>query len=337
MILIITNKEDVHPNPVIEILRQRNIPLFRLNTEALVTDYELSWYSDKMGEYFVITNTVIGLTLHSRDITAVWERRQEVPVAESGNSASKHIAKHNAQEAIEFLSYFLHFLGLTTNRIIGNHFYEKGASSKLYQLHIARMLADEYSIKIPNTIFSNSQSDILKFSKHKESLIIKSLDGSGFIDEDTLQEYTFYGTKIKPDDLSRLPVKAFNQTINFIEDYIEKDFELRITCVDKQIFACKLNSRDLPADKGGVDWRQGIENGIQYEKFCLPDPISTFCLKYLETMSLHFACFDFIVTPEGDYVFLECNPNGQWLWIEEETGLPISKAIADYLTGELPA
>ena len=29
MILIITNKEDVHPTPVIDILNKRNIPVFR--------------------------------------------------------------------------------------------------------------------------------------------------------------------------------------------------------------------------------------------------------------------------------------------------------------------
>lgn len=38
-----------------------------------------------------------------------------------------------------------------------------------------------------------------------------------------------------------------------------------------------------------------------------------------------------IVTPKGDYVFLEINPDGQWLWIERLTGLPISEAIADLL------
>jgi hypothetical protein len=31
------------------------------------------------------------------------------------------------------------------------------------------------------------------------------------------------------------------------------------------------------------------------------------------------------------YVFLETNPFGQWLWIEDLTGLPITKAIAGYL------
>jgi hypothetical protein len=30
-------------------------------------------------------------------------------------------------------------------------------------------------------------------------------------------------------------------------------------------------------------------------------------------------------------VFLEINPNGQYLWIEQMTGLPISEAICDLL------
>ena len=54
-------------------------------------------------------------------------------------------------------------------------------------------------------------------------------------------------------------------------------------------------------------------------------------LRYLKRMHLNFGCFDFIVTPDGEYVFLECNPNGQWLWIEEEPGMKISEAIAEAL------
>lgn len=53
---------------------------------------------------------------------------------------------------------------------------------------------------------------------------------------------------------------------------------------------------------------------------------------FFERMHLNFGCFDLIVTPDGEYVFLECNPNGQWLWVELATGLPIAEAIADFLT-----
>jgi hypothetical protein len=31
-------------------------------------------------------------------------------------------------------------------------------------------------------------------------------------------------------------------------------------------------------------------------------------------------------------VFLEINPNGQWGWIEQELGTPISDAIVDLLS-----
>ena len=48
MILIISNKEDVHPTPVIDVLARRGVPVFRLNTEALLTDYEFAWWSEAL-------------------------------------------------------------------------------------------------------------------------------------------------------------------------------------------------------------------------------------------------------------------------------------------------
>ena len=36
----------------------------------------------------------------------------------------------------------------------------------------------------------------------------------------------------------------------------------------------------------------------------------------MASLGLKFGCFDFIVTPDGEYVFLEVNEAGQFLWIE---------------------
>ena len=58
---------------------------------------------------------------------------------------------------------------------------------------------------------------------------------------------------------------------------------------------------------------------------------------FLRQMGLRFGAFDLIVTPDGGHVFLECNPNGQWLWVELATGMPISEAIADELMKQEPA
>ena len=51
-------------------------------------------------------------------------------------------------------------------------------------------------------------------------------------------------------------------------------------------------------------------------------------------LGLRFGTFDFIVAPDGRWVFLEINPNGQWAWMEDATGLPIAASIADALTRE---
>ena len=39
---------------------------------------------------------------------------------------------------------------------------------------------------------------------------------------------------------------------------------------------------------------------------------------------LTFGAIDLILTPDGEYVFLEVNINGQWAYLEDMLALPIS-------------
>ncbi|SCF90374.1 MULTISPECIES: hypothetical protein [unclassified Streptomyces] len=54
----------------------------------------------------------------------------------------------------------------------------------------------------------------------------------------------------------------------------------------------------------------------------------------LNRLGLPYGAFDFVVTPEDEWVFLEVNPSGQYGFIEVATGLSITAAIADYLEGK---
>jgi hypothetical protein len=45
-------------------------------------------------------------------------------------------------------------------------------------------------------------------------------------------------------------------------------------------------------------------------------------------MGLRFGAFDLIEEPDGNVVFLECNPNGEYFWLEESLGFQISDAVA---------
>jgi hypothetical protein len=54
-------------------------------------------------------------------------------------------------------------------------------------------------------------------------------------------------------------------------------------------------------------------------------------VQFLQCLGLNFGAFDFVVTPDNQWVMLECNPAGQWLWLQEETGAEIAEGIADLL------
>ncbi len=47
----------------------------------------------------------------------------------------------------------------------------------------------------------------------------------------------------------------------------------------------------------------------------------------MRELKIVFGCVDMILTPEGDYVFLEVNTAGQWQWVEHLTGMPITDSL----------
>ena len=328
MILIITNKEDVHPTPVINILKKRNIQVFRLNTECLLTDYEFTWWNNSVVTKFIIYNKKTGLKLDEDNLKVVWDRRPELPkeLLVEGNET---INQHNLKEAAGFLRFLRSYISDIPS--IGSIIYDNFADSKMQQL----LYAISVGFIVPHTCFSNRRSDILGMAKDYDDVVLKSIESDGFIDGDFNKEYTFYSQKVSYEDIANAPIEAFIQTASYVQEYIPKAFELRVTVVAKKVFACKIESQHLADGEGKIDWRQGYEHGLRYEPYDLPEDIVQKCIRFLDKMRLNFGAFDFIVTPSGEFVFLECNPNGQWLWIEMETGLNISEAIADALaTGE---
>lgn len=325
MILIITNKEDAHPTPVIERLSARGVPLFRLNTEALLTDYEFGWFADEYRSDFWIRCKLNCLEIREADVTAVWDRRPEAP-CELPVTSTPQIDKHNRDEALGFLVFLRYYLKDIPS--IGSIANDRIAASKMLQYRIAH----EVGFRTPGTCFSNCKSKLLKLAATCESLILKPIDSSNIWDEANDREYVFYAQKLASSALADIPEEAFSQTVSFVQSYVEKAFELRITVVGDRVFACKIDSQAQTDDTGRVDWRQGYEHGLKHSVYDLPRPVAARCRRFLKRMGLNFGCFDFVVTPEKKYVFLECNPNGQWLWVELETGMKISEAIADYFS-----
>jgi glutathione synthase/RimK-type ligase-like ATP-grasp enzyme len=67
----------------------------------------------------------------------------------------------------------------------------------------------------------------------------------------------------------------------------------------------------------------------------LPPEVDKRLVELVRGLGLRFAAVDFVVdeTEQDGYVLVDINPNGQWAWLQEATGLPIAAAIAEELIG----
>ncbi|HEY5865570.1 MAG TPA: hypothetical protein VI542_08485, partial [Candidatus Tectomicrobia bacterium] len=116
--------------------------------------------------------------------------------------------------------------------------------------------------------------------------------------------------------------------------YVPKQIELRITVVGRQAFAVAIHSQATNHTR--FDWRRYDQDHTPHSPHELPSDIEQRCIELVRRLGLCYGAIDMVLTPSGQYVFLEINPNGQYLWLEQATGLPISEAICDLLMAGSP-
>jgi glutathione synthase/RimK-type ligase-like ATP-grasp enzyme len=193
--------------------------------------------------------------------------------------------------------------------------------NKMLQLR----LAEDIGFLVPDTIYSNSVTEIMAFQRRHGCCIYKPHDGRSFSGNKKRAVFTSVirqpFTPEMADELSICP--------GIFQPYIPKLFEVRITVVGDEVFATKIDSR---ANKQAeTDWRKEDFRKLRHEKYQLDPSDEKMCLRLVNKLDLNFAAIDAIVTPENQLIFLEVNCNGQWAWIEAMTKQPISTSIAQNL------
>lgn len=187
------------------------------------------------------------------------------------------------------------------------------ANSKLAQLVAAR----EAGFVVPATLISNDPGDIRDFvARHRANGVVYKSFTPGKWKLDDGGRSILPATAIDLDALPEDPVLRL--TPGIFQTRIDKAFELRVTVIGHEAIAARI---DAPAGThGSADWRDDIEGAVRYSAATLPETVRRRCLDVMHRLGIVFGCFDLIVTPEGETVFLEVNEMGQFLWVE--TRLP---------------
>ncbi|WP_328747775.1 ATP-grasp ribosomal peptide maturase [Streptomyces sp. NBC_00285] len=299
-VLVLTNRLDATADSVVSWLNDRGVPVFRCDTAEFPQELTLS-ATLKDGWNGVLDNGVRRLDLS--DVRAVYYRRPEEFRLPGGMSeAERRFAA--AQSRAGFLGVVASLPCLWINHPAR----EQQANYKPWQLRAA----EELGLNPPRSIVTNDPVSGRKFAADVGAPIITKSLGSP-VDTVVVEPDEF-------DDSVRLCAHLF-------QEWVDKAHEVRLTVVGSRFFAVEIHAG---SDAARVDWRTDY-GSLTYRPTVVPEAVRLRVKAFMRQFQLTFGAFDFVVTPEGAWRFLEVNANGQWHWIEQETGMPIARSIAELL------
>jgi hypothetical protein len=317
MILILTDDSDPHANHVERRLRERGAEFLRFDPGQFPTNAHLS---------LTFSAGCTQARLHWKDedfdlscVNSIWYRRPmpSVPHPEITEPVMRNYVEEECRIFMHDAWNVLECFWLPAPQPV-----IRRAELKASQLKLAASLGFE----LPPTLFSNSPEDFLEFYRQHNGHVISKLASSSFyrFTAETFNRYTHI--------VSKRDV-AYARTIRFcpviFQAYVPKRVELRITVVGHEVFAAEIHSQH--SNHTRHDWRRYDWYQTPYGIHELPRDLQQRCIELVERLGLCYGAIDMVLTPDGRYVFLEINPNGQYLWIERATALPITEAICDLL------
>jgi hypothetical protein len=195
-------------------------------------------------------------------------------------------------------------------------------------------LAAELGFEIAPTLFTTAPDDLLDFHRSQSGRIVGKVAGPVF-NRHYGPEIGRYTELVAPRDM--VHARAIGLAPMIFQGYVDKRVELRITVVGTRAYAVEIHSQQ--ARRTRHDWRRYDVARTPHRLHRLDPGIERRCIALTQRLGLHYGAIDMILTPDGRHVFVEINPNGQFLWLEQLTGAPIGDAIADWLSaarGPLP-
>jgi hypothetical protein len=321
MILIITSADDVPANDVEKILRSRGAQVLRFDIADFPARANLTVSYRPGVPRFCLR---IGGKTHRFDrVDAVWYRK---PGTARMHEAIQDEEVRNVleQDCREFLSSV--WESLDARALPGLPSDMQVAQRKASQLGRAQALGFE----IAPTIVSNDPAEFLDLYRSQAGRLISKIIGSLTLRSRMGSEFMRYTNTVSRRDVMRAQSIAYGPLV--LQAYVPKKLELRVTVVGKRVFAAEIHSQ--VSNRTRFDWRRYDLGTTPHRPHELPPDVARRCVELTAQLRLAYAAIDLILTPDDRYVFLELNSAGEYGWIEDLTGLPISEAIADYLLGD---
>jgi hypothetical protein len=307
VILIIAPAGDRHAESVHAQLRASNKRVARLDLADLPQNAALSL---RIGEA-ECGGTVLacdGDRIDLASVDVVWWRRPRPPVL----PATLADARARAFAAAEWHQALQGLWAATSARWINHPTHDDIGHSKPLQLCAARAVG----LEIPETLISSNPRDVEDFVGTRCGVVYKTLT----VSPDVWRETRRLGAA----EHAALATVRYAPVI--FQEEVQADVDVRVTVVGPSLFAAAI---ELPEEGYEIDYR--MNRNARIVRPDLPHACELQIQDLMQRLGLIYGAIDMRRTADGRHIFLEVNPVGEWLFVEEATSQPMTAAMASLL------
>ncbi len=309
-VLVIAQEGDPHTESVVTELRELGGDYAVADLSTFPAESRLNLRYTCCGERsFELTIGGDGRDLE--EFGSAWWRRPQHPRISSDVTAQtpRLFASNECAEALAGLWHSLDVFWVN----------DPGADAIAHRKVTQLRRAQDLGFRLPDTLITNDPARAKVF-----------IDGRGYRNvvykAFSALEHEWRETRLlRTEELALLDSVRYAPVI--FQEYVEAVYDLRVTVVGDEVFAGAIYSQETEYP---VDFRMDMDNA-RIEPVDLPPELDERLVGYVRNMGLRYGAIDMRLRPDGEYVFLEINPAGQWLFVEQKTGQPIARALAKLL------
>ncbi|MER6525352.1 ATP-grasp ribosomal peptide maturase [Streptomyces sp. NPDC001508] len=305
-VLVVTSLHDPTADVVIRELHDRGVPVVRLDSGDFPAS--LSVEAEITGDGIQGRISTPSRTADLADVRSLYYRRPS-------GFAFPHLSEQDARFAVTQARYGLGgvLASLPGCRYV-NHPHRVGDAEFKPSGLTAAIGA---GFHVPPSLITSSPDAARAFIKRHAAVIYKPLWNPAYLIDGVSSVVKV--AEVTPEDID----DRVAGTAHLFQQLVPKTADVRVTVIGSRVFCVRIDS-DL------LDWRTDYSR-LSYTPVEPPPGIEQALHRYLDHFGLVFGAFDFCVGEDGRWWFLECNPSGQWYWLEPETGLPMCSALVDLL------
>lgn len=305
MILIVAVKGDLHAHAVQNAVRNSGYhDVYIAECDQISGNEALSWGTSINHRASILTTD--GKRVPVEDLDLIWWRRVNANQEASAGASSDHhgaLVNHDCRGTLSgVLAASFHGAWISTPEATTR------AADKIFQLTVAR----QEGMRVPETLVSQSKDEVLAFAERIGRVIVKPVVGApGPL------IFTQYG-----DNLTHIPAQSFRSAPAVYQEYIEGERHIRLNCFGDELQAALIQTSAL-------DWRPDLN--VPISAWEVSDELAVRIRQILQVLGLRMGVIDIKLTPTGEPVWLEVNPQGQFLFLEPILGIPLATMFASFL------